>query len=331
MRIIEKIEIKHFRSFDGGVGQPKVEILDIKDLNIFSGANDSGKSNILRALNLFFNDEIAPGIPFNLSRDLSKVLKDRSDLTFGNKQKNKLEARQRDLLVKIKIHFCNEKKDGILKEKFWVEKTWDKSGLKQPYVSNAGKDDRDQHRAKAQLTLFLDKIQFEYIPAVKDRDYFSLLFKKLQDHLFEIQEDFERKNKKKFKKLQSEVTALTNEELDVDTAATVKLTGGSNKFKMQSEKLNELLKQETQSLFEEFKSSTNIDAKFNVPDTLVDFFRTLRVDTGNDVSLFDRGDGVQARFIPTILNEISRDTNQKTIWGFEEPENSYEPLRCFEL
>jgi len=49
MKIIEKIEIRHFRSFDGGVGQTKVEVVDLKDINIFSGANDSGKSNILRA------------------------------------------------------------------------------------------------------------------------------------------------------------------------------------------------------------------------------------------------------------------------------------------
>ncbi|USN58736.1 MAG: hypothetical protein H6767_01135 [Candidatus Peribacteria bacterium] len=47
--------------------------------------------------------------------------------------------------------------------------------------------------------------------------------------------------------------------------------------------------------------------------------------------MFDRGDGIQARFIPDILNEISKDSKKRVIWGFEEPENSYEPLRCFSL
>ena len=69
MQIIEKIEIKHFRSFDGGKNQDKVHIENLQDLNIFSGANDSGKSNILRALNLFFNNEISPGLKFNIERD----------------------------------------------------------------------------------------------------------------------------------------------------------------------------------------------------------------------------------------------------------------------
>lgn len=79
MKIIEKIEIKHFRSFDWSRGQKKVEIIDLQDVNIFSGKNDSGKSNILRALNLFFNNEVAPGVPFDLKRDLSKIQRDRSD------------------------------------------------------------------------------------------------------------------------------------------------------------------------------------------------------------------------------------------------------------
>jgi len=77
MNIIEKIEIKHFRSFDGGKDQNKIKIDDLRDLNIFSGANDSGKSNVLRALNLFFNDEISPGVNFDKNRDFSKIVANR--------------------------------------------------------------------------------------------------------------------------------------------------------------------------------------------------------------------------------------------------------------
>ncbi|MBK8111624.1 MAG: hypothetical protein IPK46_15505 [Saprospiraceae bacterium] len=70
--------------------------------------------------------------------------------------------------------------------------------------------------------------------------------------------------------------------------------------------------------------SSGVEANFYIPSTLVDFFRTLSVLTEDDVSLFERGDGIQARFIPEILDEISRNTNKNIIWGFEEPENSYE-------
>ena len=54
MNVIEKIEIKNFRSFGNRV-KSKFEIHNINSINVISGANDSGKSNILRALNLFFN------------------------------------------------------------------------------------------------------------------------------------------------------------------------------------------------------------------------------------------------------------------------------------
>lgn len=97
-----------------------------------------------------------------------------------------------------------------------------------------------------------------------------------------------------------------------------------NKFKDSSGKFNEILRSETDELFDKFFQSSGVTASFHIPSTLVDFFRTLSVQTENDISLFDRGDGVQARFIPEILDEISKGTNKNIIWGFEEPENSYE-------
>lgn len=298
MRIIEKIEIKYFRSFDGGVGQPKVEVVDLKDINIFSGANDSGKSNILRALNLFFTNEISPGVPFDLERDLSKIQKKRSDAKAKEKRDSGgKDVRQKDLWVKIRVFFKKEQ-GGVLPESFFVEKTWDKNGLHLNRNHNIKKniDPKKAVAQEGQLSQFLNNIVFEYVPAVKDRQFFNILFKKLQNYLFEKQD---KKN--------------------------------DNKFTKHSSVFNDLLKSETQSLFDEFKRNVGIDAGFRIPETLVDFFRTLGVETENGISLFDRGDGIQARFIPDILNEISKDSRKKVIWGFEEPENSYEPLRCFQL
>lgn len=298
MKIIERIEIRHFRSFDSGFGQTKVEIVDLRDINIFSGANDSGKSNVLRALNLFFNNEVSPGIAFDLERDLSKIQKSRSDEKARSKRESGMkDVRQKDLWVKIRVYFEKDQ-GGVLPEKFYVEKIWDKNGLNSSRKHNI-KRNEDPKKAVAQegqLSQFLNNISFEYVPAVKDRQFFNVLFKKLQDYLFEKQG---KKNE--------------------------------NKFTKHSSKFNDLLRDETQGLFLEFKKNVGIDAGFKIPETLVDFFRTLGVETESGISLFDRGDGIQARFIPDILNEISKDSRKKVIWGFEEPENSYEPLRCFEL
>jgi len=57
VKLVERIEIRYFRSFS----EKTIKIVDLKDLNIFSGSNDVGKSNVLKALNLFFNNEITIG------------------------------------------------------------------------------------------------------------------------------------------------------------------------------------------------------------------------------------------------------------------------------
>lgn len=51
---IRHIEIKNFRSI-------RSLSLDANDLTTLVGDNDSGKSNVLRALNLFFNGQTDPG------------------------------------------------------------------------------------------------------------------------------------------------------------------------------------------------------------------------------------------------------------------------------
>ena len=44
-------------------------VSDLADVVPIVGLNGSGKSNLLRALNLFFNDELEPGEQFSLRRD----------------------------------------------------------------------------------------------------------------------------------------------------------------------------------------------------------------------------------------------------------------------
>lgn len=300
MNIIKKIEIRHFRSFDSGKGQKKVEIDDLKDLNVFSGANDSGKSNVLRALNLFFNNEISPGIKFDKNRDFSKIVANRFDEDIESRKAlqakgvtkssdsvsdEKLrDLRRSDEIISIKLFFNNNKKQRGLPEKFWISKSYSKkNNFQGEYIYQT------DLKGNAQVTLFINSFTYEYVPAIKDKAYFSHLFEKLQHYLFE------KGDKKK-----------------------------ENQFASSSKHLNGMLQSETQDLFNQFQQSSGVDANFHIPSTLVDFFRTLSVRTENDISLFDRGDGVQARFIPEILDEISKHSKKNIIWGYEEPENSYE-------
>ena len=296
MILIEKIEIKYFRSFSDKV----VKIIELKDLNVFSGSNDVGKSNILRALNLFFNDEISINEKFNLEKDLSFTQKNRSLTKLVKKKELRGEddpyVAQRDLFVKVKLFFFRSiaYDKSTTPERFWVEKKWDKNGLNKSalntniitaYKQRNSRIPTAKQKAAllGQLTRFLNSIYFEYIPAVKDRKFINYLFKKLQSSLFE--------RDKTFKKTSDDINK--------------KITGT------------------TLDLFKEFQEKTGVNAKFSIPQSLIDFFTTINVTTENGVSLYSRGDGIQARFIPAILNEIAKG-KKYVIWGFEEPENSYE-------
>ena len=67
MITIKKIRIKNFRSIVD-------ETIDLTDINFFVGKNDCGKSNVLKALNLFFNDQTDFLCDFNFSLDYSKLM-----------------------------------------------------------------------------------------------------------------------------------------------------------------------------------------------------------------------------------------------------------------
>jgi predicted ATP-dependent endonuclease of OLD family len=69
LNVIEKIEISFFRSFS-----QETSIFSCKDLNVFSGKNDSGKSNILKALNLYFTEEKVDFYNYlDFKNDFSKI------------------------------------------------------------------------------------------------------------------------------------------------------------------------------------------------------------------------------------------------------------------
>jgi AAA15 family ATPase/GTPase len=321
MVVIEQIEIKNFRSFGNRTGET-TKLVKIKALNILSGSNDSGKSNVLRALNLFFNGHTNLNSFFDSNVDFfNKEIPDDKDI--------------KEELVTIKLWFSNENNinknknqptKSYLPTKFWVSKKWKKSSVYNPesqksnielsFLKEKSKDDKEHFldaegslkypikgSLQKQLTDFLTQIQFHYVPAIKDKLYFSHLFGELQQTLWKGQASRVDSKKNEFQKeIQTETSILMEE------------------FK---ETLNQ--------------QSLNYEPVFQLPENLVDLFRTLQVQTGG-VELTQRGDGVQAKLIPEILNYIAIKekhlTNVTTrkgaqvkkyfIWGFEEPENSYE-------
>jgi AAA15 family ATPase/GTPase len=109
MNIIEQIEIKNFRSF-GNRKKESYKVVKCQSLNIISGANDSGKSNVLRALNLFFNKKTDLNNFFDFNKDFFKkeqiddneIKEEVVTIRFGSTTQKILEKIKR----KKQIYFC---------------------------------------------------------------------------------------------------------------------------------------------------------------------------------------------------------------------------------
>jgi len=170
MRIIKSVRIKYFRSILNTT-RGNVTHLETTDLNIIVGGNDSGKSNCLRALNLFFNNETQSYSDFDFWRDFSNQRHGKQG------EKNRIEI---ELIIQPpkKQHFKNH--GNVRWTKIWREESLlpDES-----FIYESGKEFSSDNRSS--YYKWLKKIRFRYIPAIKGDDYFS-------DLMYELYEVLER-------------------------------------------------------------------------------------------------------------------------------------------
>ena len=84
----------------------------------------------------------------------------------------------------------------------------------------------------------------------------------------------------------------------------------------------------------DFKNATGVDNFVELPNTLNYANGLLQINTstqGGIVAIDKRGDGIRTHYIPKILNYVATHSKNIYIWGFEEPENSYEYRRCIQV
>ena len=275
MVTIKRVHIKNFRSIVD-------ETIELKDFNCFVGKNDSGKSNVLKALNLFFNEKTDFDTPFDFESDYSKFAK------RGQKQ-----AREISIALEIVVPetFIEH---GV---KTW-KKTWRINGLHSDNMDTLFKP------ASRGIT-WLQRIQYQYIPAVKSDDYFKNLLAKLYESM-------------------------------TDTA--------NSALKDLNDEYSERLEDLTSGLTNQLRQVLGIRSAIQMPSNLSTLFRDMSFSTSDKyvqgIDLSHRGDGIKARHIPSILRYLQdniekgrpkRSVGGAYIWGFEEPENGVEYLACFEM
>lgn len=151
--LITSIQIKNFRSI-------RNITIDAKNFNIFVGLNDAGKSNLLKALNLFFNNQTDYNTEFNFKSDFSFL--------FPKKSHNTRE-------IKIIIKFLipkGYKDNGIY---IW-EKTWRTDNYFKEKLTN---ESGNVPSPRSRIPGALKRIKYRYVPAVKSKEYYKSLLSDL--------------------------------------------------------------------------------------------------------------------------------------------------------
>lgn len=146
---IKEISIKNFRS---------ISTINIRTdrINMLVGLNDVGKSNVLKALNLFFNGETDYNEKFLFGSDFSKL--------YSPKSKKAKE-------ITIMVTFDVPSKYKGYGEYIW-EKRWRKDGIvKDEIRTSTGEDISPRSR----IPNLLRKIVYRYVPAVKSKEYYRVL------------------------------------------------------------------------------------------------------------------------------------------------------------
>jgi energy-coupling factor transporter ATP-binding protein EcfA2 len=150
MRLLNEVEIQGFRSICS------VEIKPLADFTAFAGLNNSGKSNVLRALNAFFNDETDLGQPVNVDADYF-----RPDL-----RKKKRKRIRVSVTFKLPGNFTFRRglegvKTLLGGDSFKITKEWSRNNPQPTFLLNDNKLNLDDREKVAQ---FLQLIKYRYIP-----------------------------------------------------------------------------------------------------------------------------------------------------------------------
>jgi len=303
MRIIIDITIKNFRSLKN------VSIPGLRDFNALVGRNNAGKSNVLRALNLFFNHEVEEGVPLDIAKDCSA----------RKSQKKEIEiVVSFDLPSNFKCRSGLENIEYRLGRTFGIKKVWglgeDRPSL-DVWVNPETKAYEENYKQGIAADEFLKLVKFRYIPSHREpQKLIERELSKLQSILvrgMNWRDSRRRKKNEQEKGEQSSSTILTEALTRLNETAEATLRPISD----------EIIK----------KADGVRNVKFTAPtgltELLLKFGAFVELEDGTSLESNLQGSGIQTYLLYHLLHFIdAREASnfgwkQAVIWVLEEPES----------
>ena len=295
MVIISDINIEKFRSCR------LVNVNDCGDFNIFAGKNNSGKSNILRALNLFFKNEIEEGEYLDLSRDCNSREKEKKrisiTLTFKLNEKIKIQQTIQDVADLIG-RGCKIKKEYVFDKA-------DTSNYQTLYFLN---DRLLDDKEKALTEQFLNLFNFRYIQSNKTA--LSVLTENLKELQSELK--FRYRSSYRDESIRKELDEKQKDSIDVIKTLAAQML---NPISQEIVKADQTIE----------------DVNIGTPNEIVELLNTvsyqIKLKSGIILNEKFQGNGMQSILLFSILYLIDRNYHRKfgwkiaTIWAIEEPES----------
>ncbi|MGI2133305.1 ATP-dependent nuclease [Shewanella baltica] len=283
--MIRHITITNFRSI-------RKETVPAEEITTFVGKNDAGKSNLLRALNLFFNSKTDADSDFNFNSDFN---------INATVQQRKAKEIKVELVLKLPRSYRRPNKpETVYWSKTWRAEGFHDEALQYCEISHGRIKNKTDFPKSSRIPYLLKSINYIYIPAIKDANF----FRDLQGKLYDV----------------------------LATASDQGLHASANSFEQE---INNHVVELMSEIDATFANSIN---EIKLPQNLRNIFGALEFNA-DKIPLSRRGDGIKIRHIPMMLSFIAlkqqnagaRATIRPQIWGFEEPENNVEFSTCFEL
>ncbi len=209
-----------------------------------------------------------------------------------------------------------------------------------PTLEQIRRAERREWGYRVKFSGFLNQtVTYEYVPAIRDKDFFAQLFGRVITQIKDNEDSrlsglVKERNKilnwEKTIKNKSEKKDFKSNLLDDEwRKVRLKEIEGEQEKESRLSSAISSLETEINDYSSDLISSINfLPAEFKIGKDLKEFFEGFDVGTGSDktISLNLRGDGIQAKFVPKILDFLSQlgSRNRYYLWGIEEPENSAE-------